>query len=159
MKLKQISSEDFFSLQFPETKKTLSFLEKMAKSDAFLFFSEEQSYPGMWRADNDFIYFSGFKSHKITHFKLHEMLSKSSGIEDGWLPFVVSLKISKKERTLMVFGYGGNSPGSFKNFKMTPDIEEKFLSTMKDYFQEFNQWVDLILIIDKEINQYPKGTI
>lgn len=153
---KQIAHNEFFTMLFPETMRALAHLEKIAKSSPWFFMGEEISYPGLWREDNGFIYLSDFQSHKITHYKLQEMLSKSSGLATGWLPFIVVLQLSRREKLLTVYGYGQDSPGSIREIDVTPKTEDIFLKIMEQQFQAFKEWINLSLLINERKVELPK---
>lgn len=152
MKKKNIANNEFFNMIFTETERALAHLERIAKSEPFLIFGEQVTYPGLWRQDNGFVYISDFKTPRITHNKLHELLSKSSGLKDGWLPFVIGIEINSKVRELTVYGYGGSSPGSIRNFEEDEYTGQEFLKVMQKKYEYFSQWVDVNIVIgDKKI--------
>jgi len=155
MLTKQVSNNEFFELNFKETSRALAHLEKVAKSSPWILFPEEVAYPGLWRQDNEFVYLSDFRTPRITHHKLHEMLSQSSGIKDGWLPFLVGIEVSKKKKQLTVYGYGEYSPGSIQNITVDAQTKDIFFTIMKNKFEYFSQWADVVLMMEDRVTTLP----
>ena len=84
------------------------------------------------------------------------MVGSSEIDDDRWLPFMVSLRISKRERVMVVYGYNAFSPGSVNKAIFSEECEENFFELMEKQFAEFRKWADIEIIIGDEKKTYPR---